>query len=108
MEAIINTSQCMAGIKAMVQAESTVVVHYEPGNATRYVILFTRVEEHTGKLLGCSGGAWVMNVMNLQEVTPLVIPDSRGHLAPSYVMEKTGLREGDVGPVLDVIRDRLG
>lgn len=83
--------------------ERSYYYHYEPGNMTRYETLFTDVTtKYEGNML-------VMTLICPRN-TSMIIPNN-GHMDMydiGYIMEKTGLREGDAYALLQLINHHLG
>ena len=96
MEAIVRPEG--PGIVEEVHGKGHVMLRYEPGNGTSYVILMTRLENMAGKIAGCSSGGWVIQWLNAfpRPCKPFILSDMMGYLSLGYFAEKTGMEGADL------------
>lgn len=69
---------------AEIQGAESVRIDWQPGNATRYDVLFTDLQR---------GGFWAMAVLN--EPFNACIPLLPGWIHPSYLSKKLDVSDGD-------------
>ena len=79
---IVFTSVELAGLLG------SVVVDYQPGNGTRYLLQIVKIDdEQTSKLLGMAGGiGWTITHLNGYESKTWVLPSYKGIIFPEDVV----------------------
>ena len=80
---------------------------FEPGNATRYVVLFQPIERSISREMDYGLKATLVTVINFRRYYSMVVSGHMGYLCVGYLMEKTGLQEGDAAALLALIRHKL-
>lgn len=76
------------------------LIDYQPGNATRYVLLITPVLGLKGRIkLGCIDNTYIINWI---EHGSMVYHDT-GYIAASYVSEKMKVTKGDAKAIAELI-----
>lgn len=89
-----------------------ILLEYQPGNGTRYVLLLTRVPDGAQDVVGCRAGSWVVSLVDgaLSGRCCVLAPD--GYLSPSYVAEKLRMdartQRDDLMVLTEVIGHLLG
>lgn len=89
-----------------------VVLEYQPGNGSRYVVSFTQVPGGAEDGLGCFPGSFVVSLVDGACDGRCCVLAPAGYLAPSYVAEKMRLPldryEGDVLVLTELFGHILG
>jgi len=79
------------------------VMEYQPGNGSRYVIMFTRVPPAACEGVGCMRGSWLVALPDGAGQGHCAVFAGSGYLDPSYVAEKLHLGNRDDALVLTEI-----
>jgi hypothetical protein len=88
-------------------AEGGWLVDYQPGNMTKYLVFFQKINSSLSKEMGMGLGATMIVFANMPNRPTLILPEQTGYLSLDYFMEKTGIREGDAIPLVRLVRNRL-
>lgn len=94
------------GIRVQEEFEGRLFVSYEPGNGTRYILLFTKLDgfsEGVGDLIGVGPKCWVVTYLNRDPRPSALISDNGQLLHWSYVGKKLQLRTPDAVVVAELI-----
>lgn len=81
---------------------SVIVVVYQPGNGTRYTVVFTDLRNLSNPFLGV--GQWLVNVLGVGAMQSY----SNGYLAYDYVQEKLRCGVADAVVLAELIGRELG
>lgn len=90
-----------------VNAEGGWLVDYQPGNMTRYVVFFQKINGSIADGMGMGFGAHMIVFTNLPNRPTLILPEKTGYLSLDYFMEKTGIKEGDAIALLRLVKHKL-
>lgn len=93
--------------KPHVNAEDAWLVDYQPGNMTRYLVLFQKINSSLSEDMGFGRGATLIVFANMPNRPSLLLPDHTGYLSLDYFLEKTGMNEGDAIPLLRLVKHKL-
>jgi hypothetical protein len=96
----------MADIKITVQG-STRIGEYSPGNGTRYTALAVPIS-HDGAPIGVMGAVLEGWLVAYGLTGRAHLFQSDGYLADSYLVEKLGIKPGDLPWAGDLIRELIG
>ena len=101
---LINQHQ---GIKQYDSRPSTMIfVEYQPGNGTRYPVLFTylgTLEKLSQDRIGCQPESWLVTMLTCSPYNSLMC-STNDHVHWSYVMEKLQLNQTDALCVAELIK----
>lgn len=84
----------------------TRLVDLEPGNGTKYMVLFSNLPKEIGEVLGCGGRGVMATVTNFRNRPSILLP-ALGLVSLAYLVEKTGLGEGDAVALLPLINNHI-
>lgn len=90
-----------------VNAEGGWLVDYQPGNMTRYVVFFQKINGSIAEEMGMGFGATMIVFANMPNRPTLILPEKTGYLSLDYFMEKTGIKEGDAIALLRLVKHKL-
>lgn len=94
-------------IRSIVKQDQATLVNYQPGNGTKYLVLFQKLPaEICMEIGGYEEPGTLVTVVNLHEAS-LFVPGYTGSVSLSYFMEKTGFSEGDAAPLVELINHRM-
>lgn len=89
-----------------------VLLEYQPGNGSRYVVSFAQVPDEAQKGLGCSPGSWLVSLVDGACEGRACVLAPHGYLSLDYVAEKLRLpfetHEGDLRVLCELIGHVLG
>lgn len=83
------------------------VIDFQPGNATRYLVFCQFLSGRIAKELCGASKAVLVAFTNLRNRPSIVLPSQIGRVDHFYLMEKTGLPEGDAIPLLMLINEHI-
>ena len=83
------------------------VIDFQPGNATRYVVFCQLLSGSVAEALCGDSKAVLVAFTNMSNRPSIVFPTLIGRVTLSYLMEKTGLSEGDAVPLQMLINDHI-
>lgn len=103
--AMLRTKPLVEAItKEIVLGARVLVAEYQPGDGTRYELLFTEVGD------AVSGGtdAVIVTLINFPHAPSMSVEKRGGFLAPSYVAEKLGVGDSSSVTLAEVIAHFVG
>jgi len=83
------------------------VLDFQPGNATRYVVFCQLLSGRVAETLCGDSKAVLVVFTNMRNRPSIVLPTLIGQVSLSYLMEKTGLSEGDAVPLQILINEHI-
>lgn len=83
------------------------VLEYQPGNGTRYVLMFTKVPQAACDGIGANKSSWLVSLPDGAHSGHCAVFKEGGWLDPSYVMEKLGFKLSQTDDVL-VLTEIIG
>lgn len=87
-------------------------IEYQPGDATRYLLLFVDLDfgdtHGLGQHVGSNGSASVVTLLNWPHCPSVVLQRDGGFLAPAYVEEKLGVGGPSSVTLAEIIAHVLG
>jgi len=87
------------------------VMEYQPGNGSRYIIMFTRVPLAACEEIGCNKQSWLVSLPDGAHMGHCAVLKEGGYLDPSYVAEKFSFSQSwsnDVLVLTEIIGRVLG
>ena len=85
------------------------ILEYQPGNGTRYVIMFARVPPAACERIGSQKNSWLVSLPDGALAGRCMVLAGEGYLDPSYVAEKLNIKPNDDVLVLtEIIGHVLG
>jgi hypothetical protein len=84
------------GVVARQELEGRLFITYDPGNGSRYLLLFTSLtglDERNLDLIGVGPKCWLVTLLNYDPRPSALISDNGQHLNWTYVREKMGRNE---------------
>lgn len=95
------------------KGEGHMLITYQPGNMTRYVLIFQKLSFIGGaearQQTGTQHGTWlVSNVADSRNINTMLVVENNGFLHYSYVEEKMGVGTGDAVVLAEIIGEKLG
>lgn len=79
------------------EAGRAIAIDFQPGNGTRYMMVFTPLDEGTRKMVG---NDWILSLPDYRVCYPIHIPS---HATPHYVQEKWLPGLSDAVPVAHLL-----
>jgi len=101
--------------KLPMNTEAGWLLEYQPGNGSRYEVLFQKINSMVSEPFGhghgatsIGQGATVIVFLNLRNRPSFILQGHTGFLSLCYFMEKTGIEEGDSRALIALIAARCG
>ncbi len=89
-----------------------VLLEYQPGNGSRYVVSFAQVPDEAQSGLGCYPGSWLVSLVDGACEGRACVLGPHGYLSLDYVAQKLRLpletHEGDLRVLTELIGHVLG
>lgn len=82
---------------SFIYGDRPVVIEFEPGNGTRYVLVFTPLDDIQSRVVG---NTWLLSLPNFDRCYPINVP---GRQTPGYVAEKWCKSTGDAVPIAHLL-----
>lgn len=94
-------------VKNTYSSNNNWVLDFQPGNATRYVVFCQLLSGPVAEALCGDSKAVLVAFTNMLNRPSIVLPTLIGQVSLSYLMEKTGLSEGDAVPLQMLINESI-